>query len=36
MDIAQITVAPIKVTVTDIRGYVKDTSIDVKVVVNKQ
>ena len=35
MNIAQTTVAPVKVTVTDVWGYVKDASIDVKVIVNK-
>ena len=35
MNIAQTTVAPVKVTVTDVWGYTKDASIDVKVIVNK-
>lgn len=35
MNIAQTTVAPVKVTVTDVWGYTKDASIDVKVIVNE-
>lgn len=35
MNIAQTTVAPVKVTVTDVWGYTKNASIDVKVIVNK-